>query len=365
MGELLLDSLKIENFRCFDHLEIKKLGRVNLIIGKNGVGKTALLEALRLYSSKYPLQTIETFLRERDELTNHLNGSLGSSSGLYPTINNLFYGRPDIHQPNNPVIRIGEINKPQSAFELTVIWELRIPDKNGYPRYSKIPADDFYLVGNKDPFLEISIGGKLQIHTDLDIEAKFLPLQAERFNLVYIYPNGFTDVPLSTMWEAVLLSRSRPLIVEALQLIADTRDFKVEDVDFTPKKVPILGLAGENSALPLKSFGDGFNHLFTLALALVNARNGWLLADEIDTGLHFSTFQETWKFIFKMANQYNVQVFATTHSKDCLDSFMNTAIEAKADAKLLRLQKKRGKLFAVDFDREGIEVLADTTIEVR
>ncbi len=48
---LLLNSLEIKGYRCFEHLTIEKLGRVNLIVGKNNVGKTALLEALSVYAS--------------------------------------------------------------------------------------------------------------------------------------------------------------------------------------------------------------------------------------------------------------------------------------------------------------------------
>ena len=51
-NELLLDSLEIKGYRCFEHLTIEKLGRVNLIVGKNNVGKTALLEALWIYLSR-------------------------------------------------------------------------------------------------------------------------------------------------------------------------------------------------------------------------------------------------------------------------------------------------------------------------
>ncbi len=51
MAKLLLDSLEIKGYRCFEHLTIEKLGRVNLIVGKNNVGKTALLEALWIYAN--------------------------------------------------------------------------------------------------------------------------------------------------------------------------------------------------------------------------------------------------------------------------------------------------------------------------
>ena len=47
---LILDSLEIRRFRCFQELRIGRLGPVNLIVGKNNVGKSTLLEALRLYA---------------------------------------------------------------------------------------------------------------------------------------------------------------------------------------------------------------------------------------------------------------------------------------------------------------------------
>ena len=44
MGKLLLDSLEIQNFRGFHHLQIEKLGRANWIVGENNIGKSSLLE---------------------------------------------------------------------------------------------------------------------------------------------------------------------------------------------------------------------------------------------------------------------------------------------------------------------------------
>jgi len=49
-GDLILNSLEIQRFRCFRELRIERLGRVNLIVGKNNVGKSTILEALRLYA---------------------------------------------------------------------------------------------------------------------------------------------------------------------------------------------------------------------------------------------------------------------------------------------------------------------------
>ncbi len=52
MATLILSSLEIRNFRAFHDLKIERLGRVNLIVGKNNVGKTSLLEALQLYARR-------------------------------------------------------------------------------------------------------------------------------------------------------------------------------------------------------------------------------------------------------------------------------------------------------------------------
>ena len=66
--ELLLDSLEIKGYRCFEHLTIEKLGRVNLIVGKNNVGKTALLEALWIYTRRGKIDSLLNLLYSRDEV---------------------------------------------------------------------------------------------------------------------------------------------------------------------------------------------------------------------------------------------------------------------------------------------------------
>lgn len=73
MGKLLLESLEIQNFRGFHHLQIEKLGRVNLIVGKNNIGKTSLLEALELYARRGAPELIRQFLRSRNDRMKRYN----------------------------------------------------------------------------------------------------------------------------------------------------------------------------------------------------------------------------------------------------------------------------------------------------
>lgn len=48
MADLALSSFEVHGFRGFSDLQIERLGRVNLIVGKNNVGKSSLLEAIQI-----------------------------------------------------------------------------------------------------------------------------------------------------------------------------------------------------------------------------------------------------------------------------------------------------------------------------
>jgi AAA15 family ATPase/GTPase len=63
----MLNSLYIKNFRLFKELTIEKLGRVNLIVGRNNSGKTCLLEALWIYGSNANPAVLEKIIYQRDE----------------------------------------------------------------------------------------------------------------------------------------------------------------------------------------------------------------------------------------------------------------------------------------------------------
>jgi predicted ATPase len=77
-------------------------------------------------------------------------------------------------------------------------------------------------------------------------------------------------------------------------------------------------LSGSEQRLPLGSVGDGSKRLLALALHLVSARGGYLLVDEIDTGLHHTVMADMWRLVIETAKRLDIQVLATTHSLDCV-----------------------------------------------
>src|ERR1700722_2291271 len=57
----MLTRLEIKNYRCFDHLSLRDFGRINILVGRSGSGKSAFLEAIFLASGVSP----EIYLRIR------------------------------------------------------------------------------------------------------------------------------------------------------------------------------------------------------------------------------------------------------------------------------------------------------------
>jgi len=117
----------------------------------------------------------------------------------------------------------------------------------------------------------------------------------------------------------------------------------------------------------LRSMGDGINRILTIILALVNAENGFLLLDEFENGLHYTVQKQLWEIIFKLSQKLNVQVFATTHSNDCISGFENVLNSSTntVSGKLIRLDNVNGVIKQVEFSPKEIEIANDQNIEVR
>ena len=90
----MLRSFVIDGFRTFEHLHLAGLGAVNLITGRNNVGKTVLLEALRLYGVGGDVEVAIEQLRARDEVVAGFGGVPGVSR---VDVTALFHCRPSLN----------------------------------------------------------------------------------------------------------------------------------------------------------------------------------------------------------------------------------------------------------------------------
>ena len=106
--------------------------------------------------------------------------------------------------------------------------------------------------------------------------------------------------------------------------------------------------------------------MLTLALAIVRSRNGVLLVDEIDTGLHHTAMSDMWRLVIRTACRLDVQVFATTQSLDCVNSLADVIAEQDTPSEsvtIQRIEKERSRSIA--YSENEMVVAANRGTEMR
>lgn len=391
MTKLHLSSLSIKQFRSFRDLNIPRLGQVNLITGKNAVGKTNLLEALRLYAESGSPRVLRQILIERDEfyrLQNRSESSQQPSSDndIVEAVRNLFFGRPDIFS-QSVQFSIGSVDG-DAATSLSVASAFLNQEvsEDGIRRYRKLvqvlplfgsiqsDVDDAVYVDGI-PGLIIQSGASPEVMLPLNrlIESRNILLDnrflTPRFPVTYVPTVGLNSRQVSEYWDKTTLTDLEQSILNALNAVTPMSIQGINvigSVGSRPEPTVIVKTSAVRQPLPLRGMGEGLVHTFELILALVNTRGGVLLIDEIDNGLHYSVQYEIWKSIFRVAQALDIQVFATTHSWDSVTAFQQAATDnAAMEGVLIRLQLQGDDVTATLFDEHRLTVATREQIEVR
>ena len=139
-------------------------------------------------------------------------------------------------------------------------------------------------------------------------------------------------------------------------------------VAITIRNTPIIHayVHGMHRPIPVQLLGEGFNRMLTLALSMNEARGGLLLVDEIENGLHHSVQQEVFSVLLDLARLFDVQVFATTHSDECIRA-AHRALSGKGhqDFTYYRLDRTNGEVRVVSFDGEMLETAIAHGMNIR
>jgi AAA15 family ATPase/GTPase len=325
----MLNSFYIKNFRLFKELKIEHLKRVNLIVGRNNSGKSCLLEALHLYATNASPRILYELIMERGEdwqiRRQKENDDLALQEVTEPFENplrHLFYGYNFPELGNNNDIEIGSLTENQDRLKLH-IHAYQTIETEDTRRF--IPVDDSSNeIEDTELVIEIKIANKIKSRVRLnEIETKFKTRRNHetKFNVQVVPTKHINDDKVALLWDNINIKPFlRQAVFKALQLI----DSKIQEVVLVGRgrdTTPILIYQDSSKQIPLKSLGDGMTHLFNIILALVNAKDGFLLIDEFENGLHYEVLPKVWELIFKLAKELQVQLFVTTHSKDCIEGF--------------------------------------------
>ena len=364
-------SFTIKNFRCFDELTVEGMGRINLIAGKNNVGKTALLEALWLLSGPdlpgssqridsfrglpwagldaafydifldndpqnrvkitaqgdwetNTLRKLEIYLSQRSRTYSTTSGGLESSA-------------------------IQQMTRTQDESEHEIVFDYLHDDGKKYTSRAwcthhqpmqpapGVPIGREGIVQERDRIHNISY-------------AAFMPALYRRD--LYVTATMFSAIQLRGEDDKVL-RLIRPLEPRLNRLTIISID-----------NVPVIHayLNGMKRPMPIQLLGEGLNRVLALALSMSEATGSLLLIDEIENGLHHRVHSAVFPTLLKLAKELDVQIFATTHSSECIRTAYNSFEEEdKAEFAFYRLSRVNEDVKAVYFDNEMME----TSIEFR
>ena len=378
----MINSIKIERYRILDGLSIESFSKVNLITGKNNTGKSTLLEAIALYSTKCDLSVILQLLEERGENYRQVPNNKNATETNVKALSSFFANRIVGFGQNN-AIKIGTI-------ENTLFGKQETTEKSISLRFVKYfdemtSQSEEPVNRRKRTIIDIDddkqiVDYKLGLEIRVGLNSFILPLDDERFynrigfrgfgsieNSQFIRTRNIDREINGKLWDNITLTPKEQYVIDALRIIEPDIERVAFVEEGTRNRYAVAKRSSNNNVEPLRSMGDGINRILTMILALVNSDNGFLLIDEFENGLHYSIQEKLWEIIFNLANKLNVQVFVTTHSEDCISGFENilNGPQNNLDGKLIRLDNINGKIKQVVFSKEELKVATDQNIETR
>lgn len=363
----MITELTVSNFRHIERLDVSPLGRVTLIGGRNGAGKTALLEALRLLgtpNSPGLAMALDAFRGAQD----------GANSQTVPGVFRNFDDQTPIR-----ICAKSSLNGSHRAVKIAVEHEptFRMA-QSGAPEMIADGWDGFHVVSE---FEDVS-GEKYvsRAWRTLHLIGSASP-NSERKTAVGIseekarIPNGFQVGFMSARHRVAMETVSANL--GKLQLAGKEKravDFlRNLEPSLTALTVIAIGGApvvhayiGDNLPIPANLVGEGFSRMLELAVGVAQVEGGLLLVDEIENGLHYSAHKGIFSTLFDLAVEFDVQIVATTHSRECVIAAREALGDKGADDFAYhRIERRKGKVRVVDYDSEAVDAAMDFGMEIR
>ncbi len=365
----MLKSLKIENFRCFKSFELQQLGRINLLVGKNNSGKTSILEAIQLLTSQFNLELLRDVMISRGEYIlndeRNLEGTFRRSVRELD-ICHLFYGHT-VDVASNFFILGDNLGREESLFvsietpeQLDLLENIR--ELFFSIQYSGKENENIRLPLSPEESLSLDYVRRVRRDNNLGLKTQFVTSASMK------------PEELVNLFNRFVLTAEEDFVIKALQTI-EPKIARIAPGDIKLREPSSrfgfrVRLSDSEKPIPIGSMGDGIWRMLGLALAIVNAKDGVLLVDEIDTGLHFTAMTDMWKMIWETAKRLNVQVFATTHSSDCWQSLAeiineDSHKEHKSDEGITIHRIEKDTPCSIIFNESQIAIAAKRKLEVR
>jgi AAA15 family ATPase/GTPase len=337
-----------------------------LIAGKNNIGKSALLEALWMHHGyQNPQLGVRvdafrglTIVKEDEVMTNIFKEFDQNKDIIITSINEKKQkAKLTISKTESPIITVpADIDKYKRE------------SKKVIPLNAELSTSESMSISRPEIHFEYSIGPKKiesKAYFDKE-EIKFEMASKIKKSLGIYLASGIKESPqmIAERYGELEINKSEADVIQILKIIEPDLQ---KLIIIHRGGVPLLyGDIGKEKMIPLQLMGDGMVRLLGIALSITATTDGIVLIDEIENGLHHTVINNVWKAIAQLSRKYRTQVFATTHSRECIQSaFEVFSKDKKYDFLLHRLELVRGKITNFVYDKKTLEAAIKSEFEIR
>lgn len=331
-------NLKIQNYKAFQKsLKIDGFRTINIIAGDNNVGKTCFLEAIYLLANLNNTKGFFSICQTRGKFTNGINGE---------TLERLMPNKFEIKgtfDNNNYEIELEKFNSKKMDLD-------RSNYRISYKLLAKAKKEKLTTTVNvfntKQP--EIFYKEQLQICP-----------------AVFSSPFSFLDKQLLEKYHDEAVEKG--IFFDIINFINQNIDDNFLSINKVGRDNLIRFVVNHKQlgAIDLTEFGDGVQRIFYVAIMMASAENGVICIDEIENAIHHNLLVKFTKFIQKLAEKLNIQVFATTHSNECIKAFFENDYKNE-DISGFRLINTNGEIsYATASGKEFQTLLENFSLDLR
>jgi len=349
-----ISNFTLRNFRKFEEIQLENLGKYNLIVGDNNVGKTTLLESLLFANDGNVLLTNLAFAYAERNNTVRILSSENEEQYILP---------------KNFVadfIRRGSADIDYTIIQDRLSWNYKL-NKLSVPELQKLISSQAAGI-DIDDYLGFITEGEINYIDIPLILKKVKPIDSLKVPIIP-FGKGFgkdlaqiysDEIDKKKATRNIFLENMKIFIPEIERIIIDTDRGEIE-----------IEETGFEKTAPLHQYGEGANKLFRILVQLTLQKDNRLMIDEIDAGIHHSRFKQFWKIILRFAYHNNTQIFATTHNIECVRFFKEIVEESefasyKEDSRVITLRElpdRKIKAYTRTFDEFKYEL--DNEFEIR